>query len=103
MLKFTMSNHARDDRSDRITRILTEVGFNSVILRTIDKQNPEHELVLTDTGILFTVGVGNNILVTAYLITTPKLVAIYEGHNPPSISKRVKMNEKRFAHLFGID
>lgn len=102
MLKFTMTNHAKDDRCDRITKILNEVGFNTIIYECVDRQDPTHLLKLTDTGILFTVGVGNNVLVTAYLITTPKLVAIYEGKNPPSISKRVKMNEKRFAHLYGI-
>lgn len=100
MLKFTMSDHAKDDRCDRITTMLTEIGYNSIIFQGIDKTNPEHTLYLTDTGILFIVGTGNNVLVTAYLISTPKLCAIYEGKNPPSISKRVKRNEKLYPHLF---
>lgn len=101
-----VSGHAQFEREERIVTILTEIGFDRIVYEGVDNQNPTHRIQLTDTGILLLVSNEERpVMITAYLVTVPKLVAIYKGGEniPKDLKKRVIYNQKKFKYLFGKD
>jgi hypothetical protein len=75
-MKMTMSNHAREDRADRLTYIAMTVGFGEVV---VEKINGDCRECLTNTGVLIIKPLNKELMITAYICDMDKAFAIYKG------------------------
>lgn len=80
-----MTNHARLERTDRLVYIATTVGFGEVVF---EHRTKEHRECITDSGVLLIKSLTDEILVTAYIVTIDKAIALY----------RNEFGDKRMPH-----
>lgn len=103
MTSYRMTYHARVERIDRITALLTEVGYNEFILEV--KQSGR-TLRLTDTGIIFIFDKAGETLITGYLGQRLKVSSLYKQagytETPQKVWKTVIRNEKKYSFLYNI-
>lgn len=103
MPTFKMTYHAKVERIDRITALLTEVGYNEFILEV---KQLGRMLRLTDTGIIFIFDEAGETLITGYLGQRLKVSALYKQagyiETPQKVWKTVVRNEKRYSFLYNI-
>ena len=94
--KTVMTYHARIERADRLTYIAMNMGFGEVVLE--HKNTTSHRLeCITDTGVLI-VKASNGAIVTAYIPSIDKVMAIYrqEGYSriPTQMMAKITKNAK---------
>ena len=102
MIKMRMSYHASVERIDRLTSLVQRLGFNEIAYETVDSQNPEHIISITDTGIILIRGRQDGTLVTGYMGTIDKVTAICHGNVPIVLKRTVVRNCKKYAFLLNI-
>lgn len=71
----TMTNHAREDRADRLTYIALTIGFGNIVF---ERKSGEFRECITDTGVLMIKNLTKEVLVTAYIIGIDKAVLLYK-------------------------
>lgn len=103
MKPYRMTYHAKVERIDRITTILTEVGYNEFVLEV---KQPGRLWRLTDTGIIFIFDEAGETLITGYLGQRLKISSLYKqagyAETPQRIWKTVIRNEKQYSFLYNI-
>ena len=99
MTKVKFSEHALEDREERIVWIATEVGFGEVVdtIVTYDVERGYRRVELTSTGVAIFKPMDKEIVITMYLLSMRKLIAFYGGKNhvPIRLLNVVKRNEKK--------
>ena len=99
MTKVKFSEHALEDREERIVWIATKVGFGEVIDTVIsyDVERGYRRVELTSTGVAIFKPMDEEIIITMYLLSMRKLIAFYGGKNhvPIHLLNVVKRNEKK--------
>lgn len=99
MTKVKFSEHALEDREERIVWIATEVGFGEVVdtVVTYDVERGYRRVELTSTGVAIFKPMDKEIIITMYLPSMRKLIAFYGGKNhvPIRLLNAVKRNEKK--------
>lgn len=99
MLTMKMTYHARVERIDRIVACIQHLGVNEIVLEVRDNLKPDHIYSITDTGIILVRSYYDGTLITAYMATLPKIIALCQGNVPPALKKRVINNNKRYKFL----
>ena len=93
--KIKMSNHARDERLDRLTYIALNVGFGEVVLEHRTETKRE---CITDTGVILVKGLEDDFLITAFIGTIDKVSDIYHANGyeriPTSVYNKVIKNAR---------
>ena len=96
MLQFTISEHVRADRLERLTAIAMNVGIGNEIVLEVPIEDKRY--CLTDTGVMLVMAITGEFLITAYLATLKQAKGYYTraGYKvmPDYIYKKVKHNEK---------
>ena len=91
---YSTSKHLLEERSDRLMRIATTVGFGEIAYKK-PLQKADGWAVLTTTGVLLVTDRHDSFIVTMYLISNEQLLAIFEGEVPSELKKVVKENMKK--------
>ena len=91
---YSTSKHLLEERSDRLMRIATTVGFGEIAYKK-PLQKADGWAVLTTTGVLLVTDRHDSFIVTMYLISIEQLLAIFEGEVPSELKKVVKENMKK--------
>lgn len=99
MKKIEFSNHALEDRENRIIWIATEVGFGQVVdtIQIYDVERGYRRIELTETGVAIIKAADEEFVITMYLPTQRQLVKWYGSKNavPIRLLNVAKRNEKR--------
>ena len=99
VVKVEFSEHALEDREERIVWIATKVGFGNVVdtIVTHDAERGYRRVELTSTGVAIFKPMDKEIVITMYLLSMRKLIAFYGGkdHVPIHLLNVVKRNEKK--------
>ena len=99
MTKVKFSEHALEDREERIVWIATKVGFGEVIdtIVVYDVERGYRRVELTSTGVAVFKPMDKENVITMYLLSMRKLIAFYGGKNyvPIHLLNVVKRNEKK--------
>ena len=99
MKKTKFSNHALNDREDRIVWIATEVGFGEVLdeLKIYDTERSYRRVSLTTTGVAIIKAIDEEFVITMYCPTQRQLKNWYgtQGAVPIHLWNLAKRNEKR--------
>lgn len=99
MQKVSFSQHALNDREDRIVWIATEVGFGEIIDTIIiqDEARGCRRACLTSTGVAIIKSMEQEFIITMFCPTVHQLVTWYSNKNiiPIRLLNICKRNEKR--------
>ena len=91
-----ISEHGRIDRVERITRIITELGIGEIIL-TIEHREMKRLECLTSTGVILIKSSTDNVVITAYVASIDRAVAMYKSqgiqHLPPRLRNKIIKNK----------
>ena len=71
---YKLSKHAREDRMERIAYLLTEVGIGEEVL-TVRFDGVKQRLF--DTGLVLVLAPEDDLVITAYLTSVDKLIAMW--------------------------
>lgn len=71
---YKLSYHAQYERSERIVYLMTEVGLGEELLTIMDKGQ---RVRLFDTGVALVLDANEDIVVTGYLASMEKVVAMW--------------------------
>ena len=102
MMMMKMTYHAKVERIDRICACIQHLGVNEIVVEVRGKADPDHLYCITDTGIVLVRSYYDGALITAYMGTISKVMALCSGNVPPALKKRVVYNEKKFKFLLKI-
>ena len=100
-----LSQHARQDRVERLSRIIVEVGIGYAVFEYVER---DRTCQITSTGVLMVYSVENTqkVLLTAYLLTMEKAAAVYRhwGYNdiPKMMVNTINKNKQKHRDLFGF-
>lgn len=100
-----LSQHARQDRVERLSRIVVEVGIGYTVFEYIERGRT---CQITSTGVLMVYSVEDTqrVLLTAYLLTMEKAAAVYRhwGYNdiPKMMVNTINKNKQKHRDLFGF-
>lgn len=96
-----MSAHATEDRLDRLTYIAMNVGFGDVAYKIIDTQHTDRYYVFTTTGVMMVKTIHNDLMITAYVPTVEKTIAIFRnsGTELPTTYKRIIVKNKKHNEM----
>lgn len=100
-----LSRHARQDRVERLSRIIMEVGIGHTIFEYIERGRT---CQITSTGVLMVYSIEDSqrVLLTAYLLTMEKAGAVYKhrGYNdiPRMVVNTINKNKQKHRDLFGF-
>lgn len=92
----TMSRHVQEDRLDRMVYIATTIGFGEVIFERVNNDRRE---CITDTGVLMVKSIVGDVLITAYIISIDKAIAIFrhvcgDSRMPTYLYETIRKNAK---------
>ena len=92
----TMSKHVKEDRLDRMVYIATTIGFGKVIFERV---NDDRRECITDTGVLMVKSITEDFLITAYIMSVDKAIAIFrnicgDGRMPTYLYETIRKNAK---------
>ena len=103
---YALSIHAREDRPERITEILVNVGLGQPILRVPHEDKKDCFYYLTSTGVLVIASPVKKVIVTMFLPAMGQVRYLYtragRTHINPSITKTIKNNYKNFPWIYEI-
>ena len=100
----TISNHIRNQRSERLVAILTHIGLGEPVVEFYDVQK-QHINVLTSTGVYLVYNTEKTTLITAYLATWDKVYAMTRINPvviPKTIKTTIKKNEQKYSWIYKI-
>ena len=100
-----ISEHGRIDRVERITRIITELGIGEIVL-TIEHREMKRLECLTSTGVILIKSSTDNVVITAYVASIERAVAMYKSQGiqklPPSLRSKICKNKTFQKSLRGM-
>lgn len=106
LTNYTLSYHARVERANRITAILTYVGLGQPIFSGIDALHKNHVFHITNTGVIVVVDEKTKTIITMYLLTLEKLYALFRrqgyDHVGYNLDEVVKKNQIRYKWILKI-
>ena len=100
-----LSRHARQDRVERLSRIIVEVGIGHTVFEYVER---DRTCQITSTGVLMVYSTEDSqrVLLTAYLLTMKKAGAVYRywGYNdiPRTVVNTINKNKQKHRDLFGF-
>lgn len=99
--KVRMSNHATEDRLDRLTYIAMNVGFGDVAYKLPDTTHNDRYYIFTTTGVMMVKAVRGDTIITAYIPTIEKTIAIFKsaGADVPTTYKRIIVKNKKHNEM----
>lgn len=92
-----MSKHCVEDRLDRLTYIATKVGFGNILF---EKASNGRRECITDTGIILVKALKKEFLITAYIPSLKKVIALYRStfgakkRMPQALYNKIQKNQK---------
>ena len=104
MTKIEFSEHATNDRTERIVRIATTIGFGEEIAQ-FNRHNKYGKTVhcLTSTGVVIIKDYTQSKIITMYAMTLAQMLTYYNKSRAPQVIYRaVVNNEKKRKFLFEI-
>lgn len=104
IMKVEMTRHAKEERIDRLTRCMVEIGMNEIIREIVTTTGTHGPAIysITDTGLVFIKSPVTNKLITGYMGSVGQIINIFAqiGEEVPrALLMRVKSNCKRFPYL----
>lgn len=97
-MKKNVSTHVTIDRWERITYIVDNLGFGNVVITCPSSSNRNNIEELTDTGVIIVRSRKTNDVITAFIASIDKVIAIYRNNSqysriPNFMYKRVTANK----------
>lgn len=106
MITMTMSNHAINDRLDRLASCIELLGMSKFILEVKSHKDPTAVMCLTSTGIIFILNKDTRKVVTGFMATPERVYALYKNAGyekvPSKIYNRVLKNCSRYSYLLAM-
>jgi hypothetical protein len=100
-----ISEHGRIDRVERITRIITELGIGEIVL-TIEHREMKRLECLTSTGVILIKSSTDNVVITAYVASIDRVIAMYKSQGytsiPTALRNKVRKNKPFQQSLRGM-
>ena len=105
--KTLVSDHAKEDRIDRLTACLTTIGYNDFALIVEDtKRGNNTTKYLTDTGIMIIRDTDTKRIVTGYMATVQQAIRMYReaGYErmPNGMYKKIVRNNEKYKELLNM-
>lgn len=101
-----LSKHAREERITRLSTIVAEVGLGQYIHEEVYIHNGRECVTrITNTGLFlaFSVKGQKEVLITGFLLTIDRAMAIYRKsgyrHIPNGLYNTILKNSKKYKHL----
>lgn len=88
---YTMSYHLQYERTERLTKIASTIGFGEVIKESVFRNA---NILVTSTGVICVVNKSKKIIITVYTGTINEMKAIYNGRMPQYLYNQVLRNQK---------
>ena len=93
MTREKLTYHAREERVERIARILMTIGIGNVV---IEKEMTDRAIgQLTDTGVLIIRNKKDNAIVTMYVCDMNKATWMFEGQLPRGLKNTIRKNHAK--------
>ena len=95
--RITASQHFLNDRSNRLTFILTHTDLSDLTV-VLERKFPDKRECVTADGIILVKAIETEFLITAYVATLDKVYAMYKSAGmdvPPSLKKKILRNKKK--------
>ena len=98
--KLVLTNHCKEERLDRIAFILANIGIGEIVLTVESKGS---RACLTDTGVILIKDMEQEVLVTAYVPSVDRVIAMYRSVGvsriPHKVYKAANANKKFLKKL----
>lgn len=96
----TMTRHAKDERFERLSRLVDAIGVGNEYERFIDEEEDVIRCIM-DNGMLIILGATNKKMITGYMMEVNQVVSIYKrngrNHVPEKIYKVVCENKRKYG------
>lgn len=95
--RITASQHFLNDRSNRLTFILTHADLSDLTV-LLEQRYPDKRECVTADGVILVKAIETEFLITAYVGTLDKVYAIYKSAGlgiPAPLKKKILRNKKR--------
>lgn len=90
---YSTSKHLIEDRSDRLMKIATTVGFGEISYKK--RMNNGLHAVFTTTGIMMITDPHDTFIITMYFANIEKVAAIFKGKTPKDLISQIHKNMKK--------
>lgn len=90
---YSTSKHLIEERSDRLLKIATTVGFGEISYKKRLEDN--RHAIFTTTGIMMITDVHDTFIITMYFANLEKVAAIFKGETPKDLLKQIHRNMKK--------
>jgi hypothetical protein len=102
-----MSQHAINDRMDRLVSCIQAVGVGEIVFACKSNRTKYADSLVvncvTSTGLVLIIDIAQNRLITGYLGTVPRVMGLYKSSGldrmPDWLFKLLRKNEKKFSFL----
>lgn len=106
-VKTPVSDHAKNDRIERLTACLATLGYEEFVLKVEDtKRGNDTTKFLTDTGIMIIRDTATGRIVTGYMATVQQAIRMYReaGYErmPNGMYKKIARNNEKYKELLDI-
>lgn len=105
MMKIELTQHARNDRLDRLSAILTVMDLGEIVLETADNHE-DGIAMLTSTGIVLIKSRSTGKLITGYMATPKQARGLYHSAGiermPKEMKFRVEKNNEKYSFLYKV-
>lgn len=91
---YSTSRHLLEDRSERLIKIATTVGFGEIFCKRPLKDG-DGWAVFTTTGVMLVTDRNDSFIITMYLADIAKATAIFDGEIPKNLLKVLRENKKK--------
>ena len=90
---YSTSKHLIEERSDRLLKIATTVGFGEISYKK--KIEEGRHAVFTTTGVMMITDVHDSFIITMYFANLEKVAAIFKGETPKDLLMQIHKNMKK--------
>lgn len=99
-IKGQPTQHAGEDRLDRITQIAMTIGFGQVVK---EKMKDGKWYQITDTGVLVVRTGNREAIITMWTATMKQVSEIYGDERiPETLKNRMRANRKKFPETYAM-
>ena len=105
-MKVTLTEHARQDRLDRLSTILATVELGEIILKTPSETDKTAEMLLTSTGIIIVKSFTTGKIITGFMASPRKVKNMYKAAGfekmPRQVKNTINKNMEKYSFLYKI-
>ena len=94
MMQFKMTKHATEERMERMVKIAMNVGWGEIVLRRPFPNERKVEC-LTSTGVFLCLNEDETTLITAFVVTIDKAIAMSEANLSKELRQVIRHNTKK--------